>query len=328
MRQVALQVSSGTRFLYWESGDWPTSLEWRVGDPYWEDSRGCTRVLRNVDGTVFRPRSATDLPATEPRVTRALPSQPLAASLPSPPDGLTWESLFSPGWRVGDTWVTQHRCPPRSRAHAREGAWLFEWPPPLTAELSAFAFYEVLEETADTFVIKEWKVAWRGMEHRRPGTDARPSPYESKSLTTVFRKRPFAVVRWRELDLVGEHDGGPCLNVGPNVDGCPFPMPADPPLDGTQPSSWIAKQTRRKSGDGVELDYAKPDGTQLTIRWKSGDPWPEASPSCTTLLRNPDGTVLRPGDVDAFLERWEASPEFKEEIRTATERRPSKLRDP
>ncbi len=175
------------------------------------------------------------------------------------------------------------------RTYARNGAWVFGAPPPQEVAFSTFAFYEVLEESSDAYVIDEYKTAWRGASPR-PGADSfRDSPYQGRALVHVFRKRPFGIVRWENRSLSAEYGGGPCLNVGPNVDRCPFPMTADPPADGSQPSWWVAKQTVRRTAGGLELDYVSPGKTELTIRWKDGDPWPEATPSCTKLLRNPEG---------------------------------------
>jgi hypothetical protein len=326
VRQVALPIAYGTRFLYWENGLGPSSLEWRTSEPYWEDSLGCSRLVRDLDGHVHEPHDIRDLGDAEPRIMRVQDEPPMTRSSPSPAGARPGPSLLDPGWRVGDTWVTRHHCPSAPRSYERHGAWFFAWPPPPVPEAPLFAFYEVLEETSEEFIVLEQKAARSNARPRRL-TDGASSSYEGGALWHFFRKRPFGLVRWQTNGLSAQYDGGPCLNVGRAVDRCPFPMPAEPPAEGAPPS-WIAEQTARRSVDALELEYLGRDGSQLTIRWRNGDPWPEASPSCTTLLRNPDGTVLRPGDVDAFLKQWEVSPEFEEVMRAAKEQRPSKLRDP
>ncbi len=102
-------------------------------------------------------------------------------------------------------------------------------------------------------MIEEAKAAWRGLSPRHGADAFRYSPFEERALVHVFRKRPFGIVRWENRILSAEYGGGPCLNVGPNVDRCPFPMPADPPADGSQPSWWFAKQTVRRTAGCLEL---------------------------------------------------------------------------
>jgi len=308
--QVALPSSDGTSFYYWQGERGPLVFRWRAGEPYWEDSLGCGRLVRSLDGTVHRPSATDDVGEAEPRIVAATNDQ---ISKDPPPSALfdaAPQSVVSPRWKVGDGWVTQHRCPRRPRAHAREGAWVFGWPPPPGPQRSTFAFYEVVQETSDAYLIRERKELYQGLRVRG---DFRFPKYDSHAMTYMIRKRPFGIVRWQRFRQMSDYSGGPCLNTGPVVDRCPFVMPADGPADGSTPPSWVAEQTVRRSTDGVEFDYSGRDGTRLTIRWRDGEPWPEATPSCTRLLRNPDGSVINPESQDV-LSDWEESDSFRQEM--------------
>ncbi len=319
VRQIALQTETGLRFLYWERDRGPSGLDWHTSEPYWEDSFGCSRLVRNLDGSVHRPKDARDLGPAEPRVRLGAGEPSRSRSRGSPADPPEGPGLVSPGWKVGDQWVTKHRCAQPKATFTRGGGWYFPWPSPQRIATTTFAFYEVLDDAGSELVLRETKYAWHDGLGQRSAGGAR-SPYASSTLLHFFRKRPFALVRWQGDDerlpnqtLLAEHNGGPCINVDVNVDRCPFAMPAEPP-DGEQPTAWHATQTVRRLADRLLFEYQAPDGTALTIHWKDGEPWPEAKPSCTALVRSPDGTVLRPDDIGAFLDAWELTPEFEEEL--------------
>ncbi len=307
-RQVALPVEGGTRFLYWRDEVGPSALTWRDGEPYWEDSMGCARLVRQLDGSVHHPVDTADLGDAEPVIVHAAhDSSKASPARPSFTPAQT--SIVSPSWKVGDTWVTRHRCPRLPRTYARGGAWVFGWPPPPGAQRSTFALYEVIAETDDAYAIREVKATQEGL---RVVAETRLPRFDLSTMTHLFRKRPFGIVHWQSGRQMGEYRGGPCLNTGPAVDRCPFVMPADGPADGSLPDTWVASQIVHRGTDGVELEYRARDGRHLSIRWRDGEPWPEATPSCTKLVRNPDGTVLRPGPD--FLDAWEASEELRVEM--------------
>ncbi len=143
VRQVAFPAANGTRFILWEEDPWPSSWQWQLGEPYWEDSLGCSRLVRNLDGSVYRPGTPSDLSTAEPVVAQISSGRRTPATAPPVAEGVRWASLISPRWQVGDTWVTQDRCSRPVRTYARNGAWVFGAPPPLEAAFSTFSFYQV-----------------------------------------------------------------------------------------------------------------------------------------------------------------------------------------
>jgi len=324
--QGAFATRSGIRFSYWEPGATFGSFEWHSGEPYWEDSYGCSRLVRNLDGSVHRPSHPADIGDAEPTVSPSPPRDRRGGSPATLMPG-AWSSVVKPLWRVGDTWVTQHRCPDSLRGYVNNGSWVFGWPHRTTSRISTFSFYEVLYDHGDEWVILEGKVSWKGARHRRPGEEVAPSSYHGATLFHTFLKHPFGLVRWEVDGLRASYRGGPCLNVGPAIDRCPFAMPADPPADGSTPPAWVGEQRLQRDPKALVFEYGVRDGTELTIRWANGEPWPEATPSCTKLLRNPDGSALRPGDVGdaidsgigSFLDQWEKSDEFRAELETMVE---------
>ncbi len=164
--------------------------------------------------------------------------------------------------------------------------------PPAQVDRPVYAHYLVVGATDEDFTLLETKFARkRGHAYSDPRSGYRKIYYR-------FRRRAFGVWQWwhdswdpTDRPWAYEYNGGPCLNVDARINQCPFAMPALS-LREADESSWIAKQTVREQPWGMEFLYPKPDGSTLTIRWRRGEPWPEASPSCTALLRDKeDGRV-------------------------------------
>lgn len=292
----------GAWFYYWHGFAGPAALYWRRGEPYWEDSLGCNKLVRKPDGTVHQPTDWQDRGPTEPAVVTGTPPT-LRKEGPT--------NVFEPTWKVGDTWMTKHLCPRNSET---TNPFFANVPPkPPVVDRPTYAFYAVTEVTDEVFRLKETKV----LVPTRPRTLRFPDEWDLTTIVHTIRRHPFGVYRWKRIqdDRTVEYRGGPCLNSDARVDLCPFPMPAEPPEDGHIPSEWIAEQTVRPVADGVELDYRARDGKQATLRWKRNEPWPEAVGSCLRLMRNADGTVFRPERVEDYGADYWSSPESKFEER-------------
>lgn len=184
--------------------------------------------------------------------------------------------------------------------------------PPVLPERPVYAHYRVARATDEEFILEETK------RQRLKGV---PSPDLRSHRVILYhrvRRQSFGV--WQSWDAgrrAYEYRGGPCLNVDPGFNQCPFAMPALS-LSPAEESSWVAKQTVLEHPWGMEFSYVRPDGSTFRMTWRRGEPWPEAG--CTKLLRDDSGAVFVPQYEDDHHWDYKRTTAYAEDLALESER--------